>query len=95
MVIPLRESTDYTAQAEQRSDSRAYDLSLSPFRPVQFSASRPIHSKDLTLSGAPKPVRSMSLSPAKRGLSTMQSNLSSSASLAVVGKFYFALSFKR
>ena len=32
VVIPLRESTEYTTRAEQRSDSRASGSSLSPLR---------------------------------------------------------------
>ena len=79
VVIPLRESTEYTTRAEQRSDSRASGSSLSPLRRLQVSASRPIHSKDHTRS--PKAVPSLSHSPAKHGLSTIQSNLSSPARL--------------
>jgi hypothetical protein len=78
VVTPLRESTECPVQAEERCESRALGPSLSPLRRIHVSTSRSI---DLTRLGTPKAILSVSKPPAKRGFSTMNSNLSSPARL--------------
>ena len=78
VVTPLRESTEPTVQVEESSDSRALGPSLSSLRSIRVSASRPIDSKRFE---APKAGLSISKLPAKRGLSTISSDISSPARL--------------
>lgn len=78
-VNPFPGGSQCTVQAEQRSESHALSPSLSPLRRIHVSASLPIDSKSLTQFGNLKAILSASKSPAKRGFSTMNANLSSPA----------------
>jgi hypothetical protein len=81
VVTPLRESTECPVQAEECCESCTLGPSLSPLRRIHVSTSRSIDSKHLTRLGTPKAILSVSKPPAKRGFSTMNSNLSSLARL--------------
>ena len=77
MVTPLGKSHTGAAQVQGSSDSLALGPSLPPLRSIQISTSRQIHPRDRTSLETLTASFSGLISPAKRGVSTVHSHLSS------------------
>ena len=77
VVTPLGSSHTSAMQAQGGSDSLFLGPSLSPLRSMHIPASRQIRLRDRTSLGTPTSSFSGLVSPAKRGVSTVYSHLSS------------------